>query len=270
MSRVHIIRLTDDSAGIGGGLPGPPPSSDVEPLFDDDFESYAVGTEDQNGSALWTPGNGDGVFISTDQAHSGTRSLRFRFAESPGHIWAEQRFSFGQVLGEFWMEYWFHIPDNYFHREQNPDNNKFIYFWDSGPYTGGPAGQVNAMLSAEKRGTADGISDLDFMWSNENTTVGGAAPEPSWSDAFGPADAGWHQLRYHVAVASSSSANDGVFEFWWDGTLRISAYDIPLWDSSDNGFQNGYLLGYDNSGFAEQTDFHIDEVKVYDTDPGWT
>ena len=28
-------------------------------------------------------------------------------------------------------------------------------------------------------------------------------------------------------------------------------------------------MGYSNSGFAAETVFYIDDVKFYDTDPGW-
>jgi hypothetical protein len=33
--------------------------------------------------------------------------------------------------------------------------------------------------------------------------------------------------------------------------------------------RNGYLLGWANSGFAQETVFYVDNVKFYQTSPGW-
>lgn len=239
-----------------------PGGSNVEPLFADNFDN---GRKNSANGFSWR----GGPSVTTERAHSGSHSLRFRYDSTPEdrHIWAEQRFDIGRVLPEVWIEYYLWIPENYYHRDSSgPDNNKFFFLWDSGDYPGGGDGQVSVMMSLER--AANGDSDLIMMWSNENTgmKVSGA---PRWRNAILSSRGKWSRIRYHVKVASRPGANDGIFEFWWDDTLRLSVRDLPLYDNGDNGFQRGYLLGYDNSGYNEQTIFYIDDFKVYSTDPGW-
>ena len=162
--------------------------------------------------------------MSTDRAHSGSHSIRFRYDSTPedSHIWAEQRFDMGRVLPEVWIEYYLWIPENYYHRDSpGPDNNKFFFLWDSGDYPGGGDGQVSVMLSLER--AANGDSDLLMMWSNQNTImkVSGA---PRWRNAILAQRGKWSRIRYHVRAASSRGANDGIFEFWWDDELGCAAF----------------------------------------------
>lgn len=39
-------------------------------------------------------------------------------------------------------------------------------------------------------------------------------------------------------------------------------HDALYWDA-------GFLMGYSNSGYDEQTDFFIDDLKMFANDPGW-
>jgi hypothetical protein len=39
---------------------------------------------------------------------------------------------------------------------------------------------------------------------------------------------------------------------------------------SDTYFRNGYFMGYTNAGFVTPTAIYIDDLKFYDTDPGWS
>ena len=69
---------------------------------------------------------------------------------------------------------------------------------------------------------------------------------------------------------SAPGANDGHMTLWKDGEVWIDFPNVdqeyvsahPYWDS-------GYIMGYDNSGFDRTTHIYIDDVKFYDTDPGW-
>ncbi len=56
----------------------------------------------------------------------------------------------------------------------------------------------------------------------------------------------WMQFRYHVKRATGSNALDGVIEMWVDGVLVAGASNLDLYDSSQNYFNQGYLLGWAN------------------------
>jgi hypothetical protein len=239
-----------------------PNTSTVEPLFSDNFDT---GSKNRANGFSWS----EGPPVVSDRARSGKYSLRFRYDSTPQdrHIWAEQRFDIGQVLSEVWIEYYLWVPENYYHRDgPGTDNNKFFFLWDSGDYPGGAAGQVSVMLSLEYAGGGD--SDLILMWSNQ-TTMMKTSGAPHWKNALLAARGKWNRIRYHIKAASRPGAQDGVFQFWWDDMLRISATNLPLYDNGDNGFRRGYLMGYDNSGYNERTDFYIDDFKVYSRNPGW-
>ena len=57
---------------------------------------------------------------------------------------------------------------------------------------------------------------------------------------------------------------------WVDDSLRLSATNLSYEGASSftGYFGEGYLFGAANSGYAEQTDFYIDDVVFSDTDPG--
>jgi hypothetical protein len=54
-----------------------------------------------------------------------------------------------------------------------------------------------------------------------------------------------------------------------------SRTDWVFWSTGGNNFvRNGYFMGWANSGYTDETFFHIrggaDGPKFYDTDPEWT
>ena len=67
-----------------------------------------------------------------------------------------------------------------------------------------------------------------------------------------------------------------LMEFWVDG-VKTRAVDgktggtgLDLFNSAGMNYLNqGYLLGWANSGFDKDTHIFIDDVRFYDTDPGW-
>jgi hypothetical protein len=55
-----------------------------------------------------------------------------------------------------------------------------------------------------------------------------------------------------------------VWKIYKDGTKEL-ACDITNGDwyaPTATGFDRGYILGWSNSGFTEETIFHIDNVKI--------
>jgi hypothetical protein len=58
------------------------------------------------------------------------------------------------------------------------------------------------------------------------------------------------------------SATNGVLELWKNGTKIWDTHNVSNHASStaNNGFNNGYILGWSNSGFNTDTDFYLDNV----------
>jgi len=69
------------------------------------------------------------------------------------------------------------------------------------------------------------------------------------------------------ARASSLTANDALCRIWKDnGSGYVLVYEnltLPLFDSVHNYFERGYILGYSNSGFTEQTDILLRGYTFY-------
>lgn len=70
----------------------------------------------------------------------------------------------------------------------------------------------------------------------------------------------------HFKVPTSSSSYDGVAELSKNGTSIISVNKLGNFGSQGRNYMNeAYFLGWANSGFTQQTTFHIDNVVFRDT-----
>lgn len=225
-------------------------------IFQDDFESGDLSKRQNNFS--WASSRA--TTVSSDRAKSGSRSLKFTFEAVPSgqDSFSEQRFELGGNYPELWVRYDLFVPSNYFHRNDPPSaNNKgFLYLW-SGDY-----------------GRPDGPGMGPNFWPNSDGTsfashyVWGPGLDKHYNHqmpkAIEAADRGkWIRIVAHYKYASSAN-NDGVAEIWKtrDGVtekilnIQNGAWYIP----GQPGFNRGYLLGWANSGFAEETTFYIDNI----------
>jgi uncharacterized protein YjdB len=250
----------------------PPPSGDV--LVFDGFESGDF-SHTENGFN-WGQGVRTNVKMAADgfPIHSGTYSMKFRHpADSEGKDpWAEQRFDFGQVFTEVWIEYVLRFPSDYVHGGSAwGNNNKFFVLWDSGNYPGGGAGQISYFL--ETRSNGSGGSHLLFCQQDEDYQggCGGAMARNTAAEDFitGSDLDSWITIRMHAKVATADGIHDGRFEMWKDGVKIFDYSDLEWYDPDVNGFQKGYILGWANSGFPVSTHTMLDRWTVYVQDPGW-
>jgi hypothetical protein len=195
------------------------------------------------------------------------------------------------------MKYDIYIPSNYNHRSDGTSNNKgFMHLWAgiASGYRGdtrtapilGPNfhpngnGTSNIRMWAGARvngstvtldyhwGYGDGIIETDHTWA-ELGLQGYNANAITQND-FGK----WMTITIHAKKASIAN-NDGIYELWkkdWEGaqTKLIDIPDGPWWhtkpDGTDGtGFQYGYLLGWANSGWNEDTTLYIDNIEFSET-----
>jgi len=175
----------------------------------------------------------------------------------------------GRQIQELWIEYYLHLPSNFALRNEAPANNKVLALWTD---TYSDTNNVQVVLEYERNG-------VDSSYAR--SIVISSAGQPSnqgdrfRSESFFTAAKGgaWYRMRMHFRCASAGGTTDGVFEAMMGDELvwrsRTDYQFFPSGGSTVNYVRNGYLLGYANSGFTDQTDFHIRAVKCYDQNPGW-
>lgn len=235
-------------------------------IVEDDFESANLAKR-QNGFS-W--GESVSASVSTTRAKSGSHALRFAYAAngSGQDGWSEQRFYLGTGYSELWIRYDLYIPSNFVHRQQPDDqeNNKgFFYLW-SGDYNN-PNGP---MLGNEywPAGSGDSTSSNGTL----RVWAPGKVDKHVWDampKAIEAADLGqWVRIVVHLKYASSAN-NDGVAEAWKTrGGTRTKIMDIKngnWYMAGQPGFDQGYILGWSNSGFSTQTDFYVDNFAMSTT-----
>jgi len=258
------------------------------PVFSDGFESGDLSTTQNN--FRWGSGGGQqlgfNVAISNNPPRTakfdpGSRSLSFNYPGEPDgeDSTAEQRFDMGPGgYAELWLEYWFYLPANYFHRTQggSPTNDKFLRLW------GGNYGNENVGYSNNNpKGGASfdplsgGDSWLYGQWGDHDSVILTGQDRPHWSPAFANGQNGsmargeWHQVRWHWKLASAEDANDGEYRLWVDGALKIEKTGKDFYGDNGNFLRWGYLMGWSNSGWATDHTFYIDDFKLFDSNPGW-
>lgn len=269
-------------------------------LFTDDFEIGDFSHMENN--IRWN-GSTSNVTVQTTLPNEGTRSARFRFGPdalgtapvlgSEGdESWSELRGLIGTTgasgYDEIWIRYAMHVPSNYTHSEASRPNqihgynNKgWFYAWDGGddaygaPHVGmGPNLWPNSNFDA----SYNAISEFSFYVWGSNTRGDyhyfhdGAHLTQVLQPAITTADLGqWMDICARYKYATSAN-NDGVAQIWkkpgqsgpWIQLLDIQNGD--WYSAGQTGWDVFYLLGYANSGFTDQTDLYIDNVKIGDAD----
>lgn len=234
----------------------------TEIFFQDGLESGDLSFT-QNG-VRWA--GSTSVSVNTASPKTGSFGLNFRYSAVPDNSdsFSEQRFSLGGNYPDIWVSYDMHIPANYYHRTQSSStNNKgFLYMW-SGNY-GSPDGP---MIGPEFWPNGDGTStaSMRVFGPGLDRHLWGACPA-----AIKSSDAGkWFKIIAHYKYASSSN-NDGIAQIWKvydDGSIELTCNitNGAWYVSGARGFDQGYLLGWSNSGFNEETNFQIDNIIMSTT-----
>lgn len=247
----------------------------VTPVFSDGFESGDFSFS-QNGYS-WNPSQAS---VETshptdgDVVNSGDHAAAIRFGPNAD---GEDGFAFIQNdfveedLKEIWVSYRLYIPSNYRHREQSStQNNKFFIVW------GDPRSDKDAYMSVNLlRGNSDTDSNFRIVLDKGDEDI--ARTQEVVSPFITSNDLGeWHEFKAHLKVASGADTEDGVYQYWWDGSLLAENFSVDFYVDPDavaedpkNYFEHLRIWGWANSGYTEQTDFLVDEVMIFTEDPGW-
>lgn len=234
-------------------------------FFQDGFESGDL-SHTENG-VKWTSVAWGGV--NSVKPKSGAHSMEFHFNSARDGVdsFSELRFNLGGNYKDLWVAYDLYIPDNYYHRKQSTsDNNKgFLYLW-SGNYgnTTGPGLGPN-FWPLNNGGSYASM----YSWNTASPSFG----KHYWNacpTAIDINDAGkWVRITAHYKYASAAN-NDGIAQIWKtyaDGTRQLICNETKgkWYVPGAPGFDQGYILGWANSGFTDATLFYLDNVIFSDT-----
>ncbi len=194
---------------------------------------------------------------------NGRHSLRFRYPAQD--FMSEQRFGLSVAHPELWVKYWLRVPTNYKHTTITPSNSKLFAIWMDAYSDKG----VGATVIWEFWGNGSG-SELAFHYS-KGGEIGHDGPHIQHVPFISEEDKGrWMQLIFHVKAASSFEANDGVIQLWrrWEDEPAFTKYhellDADIGFADVKGWRDGYLMGWSNSGYIENTEWLIDDIVFSD------
>jgi hypothetical protein len=217
-------------------------------------------------------------------AKTGDFCMRFLYHSSASWEWSEQRLAYGTPYLEIWQKWRVRVPTNFTHRHGAGiyDPKKFSANWmdvySANPPDPNPLGRNGSgTVVTELYTNGSGGSDLHIQWNSDTTVTGGA-------DAYGDpqqlaypnfileSDAGkWMEVILHVKAASDPAIRDGIVQFYrrWDG----ETYFTEIFNDNTrcyplgivNGWSIGYLMGYDNGGYAADTEWFVDDYELSQT-----
>jgi len=242
----------------------------------DSFDSGDL-TGGQNGFK-WAGGNGETPIVTNENPRTGTYSLKFPFdAQANGNSWSEQRFDLGGDYPQIYIRYWLYIPDGtepwggaaYVHRGDIVNNNKFLRIWDKNIGGGGTPGYDNGEKMGCSFRAGEGHANSGISWMlgeydiNDNQQTGTLG-----QDAIVAADLGtWVEFKTFTKIETSAGAGDGELRLWKNGVQIGSMTGLNNFHpASAQIMNNGYILGWANSGFVNATNIFIDDITFSDTD----
>ena len=199
------------------------------------------------------------------EAKNGEHALRLLYPA--GKHWTEQKFYLSEPQQEIWIQYWIRVPTNYAHTDVSSNNNKFFALWMD-EYSGKGAGAT--VFWNTWRDDSDGGSKLAFSY-NEGGYDRSSGQIRHVKFIEVPEDRGrWMQVLYNIRASSTADSSDGYVAFWrrWEGEQEFTRLqevtDIKLMvpPGGPNGWSAGYLMGYANATYAEDTEWLIDDFVV--------
>ena len=266
------------AAAVGATTTAVPPPPPAGAFFTDNFDTGAR----LNANGFTWEATGSRVAVTTEKPFSGTHSLRLLYGPDADlqDSNAEQRFNLGRNVTAIWIEYMLYVPDNYRHRAQpgTSVNNKVFFIWNT--VYGSGSGTWQAGYEVDR--ASDSTSNIRPMSSKEfgtNATFvesSGLGHPDYGKPLFGPQNAlkpgTWNRIRLQFARSSAAGATDGIMRFWIGDTMFAQMTNGPFRNFGNVGetvLRNGYFMGYSNSGNTAATSGFIDDVRFYETDPGW-
>ena len=284
-----LDRATPDVSLSVAGVAGVAPPNYTGDAFFDDFENgYAQETE------LFKWGSQVRASVSSEQALSGNQSLEFAYQATPlveGNSpasWAEQRFELKQNMTELWIQHDLYIPANHALRHVFDGSNYYAGGWkqmtvwaDQYSTLGKPIliyGALRQGRDADGPVAQDDKAYLDGTITTRNPETNVRryfqVPRVTAPPIIDPAvDSGhWQRRTYHYKMPTSELSNDGVVEVWLQKNVEmetplaieklVDIHNGNFYGGDSNYINRGYILGYVNEGYDEQTSYYVDNFAL--------
>lgn len=247
---------------------GTPEAAGVEPFDSFDFDAMTTGQKPSNGTYVtWGSQTPSAPFqVSEDIARSGTKSLKFPVNGDNN----EGNFTLGQDLSEVWLEYYLYHPDGtegisgiaeYQHgADGSSENDKFFRLWGEEYTDRGKVGLSSNPLAD----TDDSNIFFEYSLANAGMSNNGLGGVDFITDAR---RGEWIRIRLHFR--KNSGASDGIMRLWIDDSLVLDHENLNASLGSYAYWDRGYFFGSDNSGSPNTSAIYLDDLKLYDADPGW-
>lgn len=240
-------------------------------IFCDSFESGDLSATNSEGfkwggtyatKVISQSQGASGSSASEWKAYSGEHALRFLFKADK--FMSEQRFDLGMPHRELWISFWLRVPVNFKHGSNSPTNNKLLAIWSDDYSQKGDGSTVFWSFW----NTGNGSSKTSIAHTVGGYKASGSQTQFSHFITYPDDQGAWMHLVFHVKAESITGKGDGMIEMWrrWGSEMKYKKihemYDVKLKLPSDgpHGFQKGYLLGWSNSGYEQDTEWLIDDV----------
>ena len=230
-------------------------------------------------SVFYTNEAGSGFIAASTDVVGGNSSQKVKFSfmgnvDSTIDAAAQLAFTLDQLYQELVIDFDLYIPTNYSHvvPSDNSNNNKFFRLWQN-TYADTTAGQHFGASTFANSGDSSLCTEMQHFGSGVGPGVGDN--DNSYANFITTADHGnWISIRIHVqagTVGGNYQFTNVNGTFWrGDGFVRIyknnvlTAYNntMPAIGSGPQGWRYGYLLGYANSGFRQDTFLYLDNLTI--------
>lgn len=228
-------------------------------IYSDDFESgdfFLNGTE-----SIWT----DKALVSICVLEDKNSVADFNFKGSSDlskDAMSELRFDLGKLYTEIWIRFDLFIPKNYKHRDGiSTDNNKFFRLY---PETYDDSEKIGASLMKNTDGNGGSSMAIDYSKQADwglSLAAGGIAQNFITDVDLGE----WMQVK--ICVKTAEGDTPAYIAIYKNKSLFIEKSVALDYDPDINGLRYGYLLGWSNSGFDEDTHLLIDNIFFTTKDP---
>ncbi len=259
---------------------------------------------DFSGGVIPAPANGFGltggsanVTVESDIGGFGGSKYALRFfyngKDKCKDSTAQMNFSLAKNTREIWMRWVYYYPsgkegiqvrkpegaggtlvplNRYFHRypktdpvclaagESNAHNNKWLRLW-------GPRGYGNKYngWGFSTYSTGDGDSQMKAEIPLDRRDPG---PLPVVDPLITDSSRGrWVEFELHAKLGATRTEGLTV-QLKVDGRTVFDRNGLALWDDQE-GWDQGYLLGWADSGFAVDTPIYLGLFEIYTSSPGW-
>jgi len=227
-------------------------NSNADLIAKDDFEAGTWGS-------FW--GSLANTTVSPILSKDGSYAARFQY---PGVAitedgWAEARFDLGGYYEQLSIRFDLYVPLNYEHRDSGSgNNNKFFRLWNE---TYNDLEKIGATTYNESTSGESGIGS-DYRLAS---SWGMSSSVKKASDFITTADKGnWVSIVIYIKAATDSKPAE--LRIYKNGRLHLEDKLNINYVPGTQGYRHGYLLGWSNSGFTQETIFYIDNVEFHDND----